>query len=72
MGIPYCIQPSSCPYNLLNPKTLNNIQHTCTRVIVDEDGALVNSTDTTNLLVDDFNISIETTGGDVSLINGDN
>ena len=36
---------------------------------VDEDGALENSTDVTNLLVDDFNISMETTGGDASWLN---
>ena len=33
---------------------------------VDEYGALVKSTDVTNLLVDDFNISVEATGGDAS------
>ena len=39
---------------------------------VDKYGALENSTYVTNLLVDDFNISMETTGGDVSWINGMN
>ena len=37
-----------------------------------EDGALENSTDVTNLLIDDFNISMETTGGDVSWLNINN
>ena len=37
---------------------------------VDEDGNLENSTDFTNLLVDEFRISVETTGGDESCING--
>ena len=44
--------------------TLNNEQHPCKRVRVDEYGALENSTDVTNLLFDDFNIYMETTGGD--------
>ena len=39
---------------------------------VDEDGALGNSTYVNNLLVDEFNISIETTCGDSSWINGKN
>ena len=33
---------------------------------VDEYGALANSTDFTNLLVDEFNICIENNGGDAS------
>ena len=37
---------------------------------VDEDGALVNSTYFTNLLVDDFIIAMENTGGDASWLNG--
>ena len=41
-------------------------------MIVDEDGVLENSTDVTNLLVDDFRISVETTGGDASWINENN
>ena len=36
---------------------------------VDEYGALVNSTYVTNLIVDDFNISMENTGGGASWIN---
>ena len=39
---------------------------------VAEDGTLENSTDITNLLVYDYNISIENTGGDASWINGKN
>ena len=35
----------------------------------DEDGALENSTDITNLLVVKFNISMETTGDDASCLN---
>ena len=41
-------------------------------MIVDEDDALSNSKDVTNLPVDDFNISKETTGGDASWLNGKN
>ena len=52
--------------------TLNNEQHLCKRVRVDEDGFLASSTDVTNLLVDEFNISMETTGGDSSYSNGNN
>ena len=37
---------------------MKNEQYTCKNVRVDEDGALKNSTDVTNLLVDYFNISI--------------
>ena len=41
-------------------------------MIFAEDGALEKSTDVTNLLVDDFRISMETTGADDSWINGNN
>ena len=41
-------------------------------MIVDEYGSLTNSTDVTNLLVYDFNISMETTDGYASRINGKN
>ena len=40
--------------------------------VVDEYVDLSNSTDITNLLVDPFKISMETTGGDASCINGNN
>ena len=43
---------------------LNNEQHPCKFVRVDEDGTLKISTDFTNFLVDEFIISMETTGGD--------
>ena len=39
---------------------------------VDEDGVLETLTGITNLLLDDFRISMETTGGDISWINGKN
>ena len=39
---------------------------------VDEDGTLENSTDVTKLLVDDFNISMETTSFYASWTNGKN
>ena len=52
--------------------TLNNKQHPCKTVRVDEDGALENSTDLTNLLIGQFKISMETTGGDVSWMNINN
>ena len=51
---------------------LNYKQHPCKRVRFDEDGSLENSTYVTNKLVDDFNISMETTGGDASWLNGNN
>ena len=38
----------------------------------DEDGALTNSIDANNLIVDDFSISMETTGGDTSCLNVNN
>ena len=41
-------------------------------MIVDEDGSLVKSTDVTNLLVDYFRMSMESTGGDASWINVNN
>ena len=44
----------------------NTEQHPYNGVRVDEYGALANSTDITNLLVDDFKISMENTGGDSS------
>ena len=51
---------------------MNNEQHPCRRLIVEKDCALENSTDFTNLIVDDFNISMENTGVDDSWINGKN
>ena len=41
-------------------------------MIFDEDGTQKQSTDVTDLLVDEFNISLKTTGGDASWINGKN
>ena len=41
-------------------------------MIVDEDGALEKSTDVTNPRVDNFNVYMETTGGDASWLNGKN
>ena len=51
---------------------MNNEQHPYKFVRVDEYGALDNSTDATNLLVDEFKIYMESTGGDVSYINKNN
>ena len=51
---------------------LKNEQHSLKCVRVDEDGALVISTEVTNLLVDDFIIYMENTGGDASWLNGNN
>ena len=53
-------------------KTINNEQHPSKRARVDEDSALANLTDVTNLLVDEFKISMETTGVDEYWINGKN
>ena len=52
--------------------TLINEQHPLKRVIFDEDTALSNSTEVTNLLVDELKISMDTTCGDASWINGKN
>ena len=41
-------------------------------VRVDEDGALSKSADVNSLLVDELRISIETTDGDASWLNGNN
>ena len=52
--------------------TLMNEQKPCKHVRVYEDSELENSTDVKNLLVDEFKISMETTGGDAYWINGNN
>ena len=52
--------------------TLNNEQHPCKRLIVDEYGTLENSTDLTNFLVGNFIIYMEITGSDASWLNGNN
>ena len=52
--------------------TLKNWQHPCKNIRVDEDSALENSTDVTNLIVDELKISMETTGDDASWLNGNN
>ena len=52
--------------------TLNNEQHPCKHVRVDEGGSFSNSTDVTNLLVEEFKLSMGSTGGDASCINGNN
>ena len=52
--------------------TLKNEQHPCKIIWVDEDGALENSTDVINLLIESFNIYMETTVGDSSWLNGKN
>ena len=51
---------------------LNNEQHTCKRIIVDEDDTLEKPSDVTDILVDKFNIALDTTGGDASWLNGKN
>ena len=50
----------------------NNEQHPCKHVRINEDGTLEKSTDVTNLLNYDLSITMETTGGDSSWINGKN
>ena len=50
-------------------KTLKNEQHPSKGIIVDEYSVLANSEDVTNLLIESFNISMETTGGDTYWIN---
>ena len=49
---------------------MNNEQHLRKCVRVDEDGALVNLTYVTNLLVEESKTFIESIGGDASWING--
>ena len=51
-------------------KKLNNEQHPCKFVRVNKDVALEKSTDVTSLMVDDFIISMENTGGNTSWLNG--
>ena len=51
---------------------LKNEQKPCRRIIVDEYGALENSTDVTNLLVEEFNISMENTGDGLYWFNVNN
>ena len=60
------------PHHPVHIYIIKNKQHPFKRIRVDGDIALENSTDVTNLLVDDFKISMETTGGDVSWLNGKN
>ena len=52
--------------------TLNNEQQPCKHIRSDEDGALEKSKNVTNLLIEEFKMSMETTGGDESWINGNN
>ena len=52
--------------------TLMNEQHPCKCVRADVYSSFANSTDVTNLLVDELKISMETTGGDASWLNGNN
>ena len=53
-------------------KTVMNEQHPCKHIIVNENSALEKSTDVAKLLVDDFKIFMESTGGDASCLNGNN
>ena len=53
-------------------KTLLNGKQPYKRVKLDGDSSLATSIDVTNLLVDQFTISMENTGGDASSINGNN
>ena len=53
-------------------ETLNNEQRPCKLLIVDEDIFMEKSTDITKLIVDKFNISLETTGRYTSWPNGKN
>ena len=52
--------------------TLKNEQHPYKRVRVYEDGALTNSSDVKNLLMEELKISMENTGGDASWLNRNN
>ena len=52
--------------------TYKNEKKTCKHVRVDEYGDLANSIDVNNLVVENFNISTETTSVDASWLNGNN
>ena len=52
--------------------TLINEQHSCKRVIVYEYSVLAKSIDVKNLLVGEFKVAMENTGGDTSWLNGSN
>ena len=53
-------------------KILNNKQHPCKHVTVDNDGGLVKSIYVTHFIVDEFSITIENTGGGSSRLNRKN
>ena len=61
---------SDTPHRMLAGNTQTQHPFKCVRVY--EYGTLEKSTDLTNLLVDDFIISMETNGGDASCLNGNN
>ena len=52
--------------------TLNNEKHSCKKVRLENYGSFANSTDVTNLPVEEFRISMETTSGDASWLNWKN
>ena len=72
MGIPNCIQKIACRYHPIHPGKILNKQHIYKRVRVDKYSVLEKSTDVTNLLVNEYKISTETTVGDASWININN
>ena len=64
MRIPYCIKNIPFSHHPIILTTFNNEQHPRKYVRVDENVTLAISTDVTNLLVDELNIFMETTGVD--------
>ena len=64
------ISPDRIIYVILT--TLNNEKHPFRCIRVEKDGALTNSTSVSNLLVNEFIISMENTGGGASCLNVNN
>ena len=54
---------------MIHPNKIEEYKNPCRNVRFGEDGDLENSTFVNNLIVDEFNISIENTGGDASWFN---
>ena len=60
------------PHHPVHIYIIKNKQHPFKRIRVDEYGALEKSTDVTNLLVYEFKIYMETTGGGANWLNVNN
>lgn len=69
---PYPTQSKSAPVKILNYflSCLQHAGHHTHTIWVDEDGALANSAEFTNLLTEKYHINMKTTGGYTSWLNG--